>query len=91
MQNAPFLKEFKKEKIMEEKKQAREDALRDVKLYLANDWNLKEETPEYFLLTRNEASTTAHILILLFFGWWLLLIPNIIYHFSKKKKKKILK
>jgi len=31
---------------MDEQKQAREEALKDVKLYLANDWNLKEETPE---------------------------------------------
>lgn len=76
---------------MVENNQAREDALKDVKLYLANDWNLKEETPEYFLLTRNEASTSGHILIALFFGWWLLFIPNLVYYLVKKKKKKILK
>jgi len=76
---------------MDEQKQAREEALKDVKLYLANDWNLKEETPEYFLLTRNEASTSAHILIAVFFGWWLLFIPNLVYYLVKKKKKKILK
>jgi hypothetical protein len=76
---------------MDEQKQAREEALKDVKLYMANDWDLKEETPEYFLLTRNEASTTGHILIGLFFGWWLFFIPNLIYYFLKKKKKKILK
>jgi hypothetical protein len=55
---------------------SREEAIKDVKLYLANDWNLKEETPEYFLLTRNEA---------------LAFVPNIVYHFAKKKTKKILK
>lgn len=76
---------------MEETKDLREEALKDVKLYLANDWNLKEETPEYFLLTRNEASMAGHILIFLIFGWWLLFIPNVIYHFAKKKTKKILK
>jgi len=69
---------------------SREEALKDVKLYLANDWNLKEETPEYFLLTRNEASTAVHILLALFF-WWLAFVPNIVYHFAKKKTKKILK
>lgn len=69
---------------------AREEALKDVKLYLANDWSLKEETPEYFLLTRNEASTGVHIILALV-GWWLLFIPNVLYHFAKKKKKKILK
>jgi len=76
---------------LDEKKQAREDALKDVKLYLANDWNLKEETPEYFLLTRNEASTSGHILIAFFTLWWTLGLGNLIYYFAKKKKKKILK
>ena len=74
-----------------DKKLAREEALRDVKLYLANGWNLKEETPEYFLLTRNEASTTVHVLLFLFTAWWTLFIPNVIYHFMKKSTKKILK
>ena len=74
-----------------ENKQGREIALQDVKLYMANDWNIKEETPEYFLLTRNEASTTVHFLILIFFSWWSFLIPNIVYHFISKKEKKILK
>ena len=41
-----------------ERKMAREEAKRDMKMYLANDWQLKEETPEYFLLTRNESSIT---------------------------------
>ncbi len=74
----------------EAKKQAREEALKDVKLYIANDWKLKEETPEYFLLIRNEASTGVHILLALLF-WWIFFIPNIIYHFAKNEKKKILK
>ena len=72
------------------KTQKREEAIKDMKMYLANDWNLKEETPEYFLLTRNTASTSVHILLALFFCW-MIFIPNIIYHFSKKEKKKILK
>ena len=79
------------EEKLDEKKQAREDALKDVKLYLANDWNLKEETPEYFLLTRNEASTTGHVLIFIFTVLWTFGIGNLIYYFAKKKKKKILK
>ncbi len=73
-----------------EKKVAREEAIKDVKMYLANDWQLQEETPEYFLLTRNAASTGVHILLALFF-WWSFFIPNIIYHYTKKQKKKILK
>jgi hypothetical protein len=79
-----------KQELTSEQTQAREEALRDVKLYLANDWNLKEETPEYFLLTRNEASTSVHIFLALF-GFWALFIPNVIYHFAKNRKKKILK
>jgi|TARA_B110000116_G_C16563931_1_gene458774 hypothetical protein len=75
------------EEKLDEKKQARED----VKLYLANDWNLKEETPEYFLLTRNESSTTGHILVAFFTLWWTLGVGNLIYYSAKKKKKKILK
>jgi hypothetical protein len=74
----------------QEKTNKREEAIKDMKMYLANDWNLKEETPEYFLLKRNTASTGIHILLALFF-WWLIFIPNIIYHFSKKETKKILK
>ena len=31
----------------------REKALAEVKLYQSNDWELAEETPEYFLLKRN--------------------------------------
>jgi hypothetical protein len=33
----------------QEKTQKREEAIKDMKMYLANDWSLKEETPEYFL------------------------------------------
>jgi hypothetical protein len=76
----------------EQKKElARENALKDVKLYLANDWKLNEETPEYFLLSRNTASTSGHILIFLFFGWWSLGLINLLYHFLKREKKKIVK
>jgi len=74
----------------EETKQQREEAIKDMKMYLANDWQLKEETPEFFLLKRNTASTGLHIALALFF-WWLVFIPNIIYHYSKNEKKKILK
>ena len=74
----------------EQKNESRKEAIQDMKMYLANDWNLKEETPEYFLLTRNNASTTVHILLALCFCW-MAFIPNIIYHFAKKEKKKIVK
>ena len=74
----------------EQKIQKREEAIKDMKMYLANDWQLKEETPEYFLLTRNTASTGIHILLSILF-WFIAFIPNIIYHYVKKEKKKILK
>jgi hypothetical protein len=69
---------------------AREKALADVKLYLANDWQLKEETPEFFLLTRYKASFTKH-LILFIFTWWTFGLANLIYHLVSTEKKKILK
>ena len=74
-----------------EEKEARDEAMKNVKLYMANDWNIKEETPEYFLLAKNEASIFGHFVIAFIFGWWLFFIPNIVYHFGKKKTKKIFK
>jgi len=76
---------------MDEKKLAREEAYKDVKMYIANDWDLKEETPEYFLLTRNKATTTGHLLIAFFTLWWTFGVGNLIYYFAKREKKKILK
>ena len=76
---------------MENKKQARKEALADVKLYIANDWELKEETPEFFLLRRNTATFGMHVLIFLFTVWFTWGIGNLIYHFKSVKKKKILK
>lgn len=75
----------------EQRKAARDEALRDVKMYQANDWNLKEETPEYFLLTRNESSKTGHIVVFLLTFWWTIGIGNLIYHLLSVKKKKIIK
>jgi hypothetical protein len=77
--------------IAQETRLAREEAKRDMKMYLANDWQLKEETPEYFLLKRNEGSTIGHILIFLFFGWWSFGIANFLYYLAKRKTKKIVK
>ena len=78
-------------KTAEETRLAREEAKRDMKMYLANDWQLKEETPEYFLLKRNEGSTTGHILIFSFFGWYTFGAANLLYYLAKRKTKKIVK
>jgi len=69
---------------------SRQETMQDVKMYMANDWNLVEETPDYFLLKRNEAKTSVHILLFLF-TWWTFGVSNLLYHFAKKKTKKILK
>jgi ABC-type lipoprotein release transport system permease subunit len=74
----------------QETRLAREEAKRDMKMYLANDWQLKEETPEYFLLKRNEGSTTGHILIFIFFCWTFG-VANFLYYLAKRKTKKIVK
>jgi hypothetical protein len=70
--------------------QKREKALADAKMYMANDWELKEETPEYFLLTRSKATFTKH-LIIFFFTCWTFGFVNLLYHFMAKEKKKIVK
>ena len=72
-------------------KETRDEAIHDVKLYMANDWNLKEETSEYFILTKNTSTLTGHILIFVFFGWWTLGICNLAYWFIQRKTKKIIK
>lgn len=79
------------EQTIDPKKAARDAAYQDVKMYIANDWNLKEETPEFFLLTRSSATFLKHLVLFLFFGWWTFGLANIIYYFAAKQKKKILK
>jgi len=74
-----------------EEKQAREEAYKDVKMYLANDWDLKEETPQAFILKRNEASGLGHLVVFCIIGWWTFGIANLLYHIFKNKTKKILK
>ena len=74
-----------------EKKVARAVAYQDVKMYLANDWTLKEETPEYFLLGRNQATTGGHILVACLTIWWTAGLGNLVYWLMNRKKKKILK
>jgi len=72
-------------------KKERDEAKSEVKMWLANDWDIKEETPEFFLMTKNTATATGHILVFIFLGWWTLGLFNLIYHFASKSKKKIIK
>jgi len=68
----------------------RKEALNQVKMYQANDWEVVEETPEYFLLKKNTGTATGHILLLIFF-WWTLGLANLLYWAVNNKKKKVVK
>jgi len=69
----------------------RNDALLEVRYYMQNYWVLKDETPEYFLLTRTNDRLYGHLWIALALGWWSLFIPNLAYHLLMQKQKKIFK
>jgi len=71
-------------------KQARDKALQEVKMYQSNDWDLVEETPEFFLLKRNTATIGGHVLVFLLTFWFTLGIGNLIYWLASYKKKKII-
>ena len=73
------------------KEEARERALLEVKMYQSNGWDIREETPEYFLLKRNTASFGGHLLVFLFTFWLTVGLGNIIYWAAKRESKKIIK
>lgn len=75
---------------MAQTKAQRDATLQEVKMYQSNDWELIEETPEYFLLKKNTGTVTMH-LILLFFFWWTLGLVNLAYWAINNKTKKIVK
>jgi len=68
-----------------------ERSLEKTRYYIADYWILKDETSEFFVLTKNEASLKIQLLILLFFGWWSFFIPNFVYLILMNKKIKIYK
>ena len=70
---------------------SRTEALQQVKMYQANDWDLAEETPEYFLLKRNTASLGGHVLVFILTFWWTFGIGNLVYWLLSNKKKKVIK
>lgn len=67
------------------------DVKDEVKMYLANDWDIKEETPEFVVLKRNEATIAGQVLVFIIFGWWTLGIANLIYWLVSRRTKKIIK
>jgi len=75
----------------DEEKQEREEAKRDMKMWLAADWDLVEETPEYFLLRKNTGSTAGHFWVFVLTVWWTFGIGNLIYWYANRKTKKIIK
>ncbi len=70
---------------------SRTEALQQVKMYQANDWDLAEETPEYFLMRRNTASLGGHVLVFILTFWWTFGIGNLVYWLLSNKKKKVIK
>jgi len=66
----------------------RDKALEQVKMYQANDWEVVEETPEYFMLKKNTATAVGHILLIIFF-WWTFGIANLLYWALSNKTKKV--
>jgi hypothetical protein len=77
--------------MSEEEKEDRTEAKRDMKMWLANDYELVEETPEFFLMRKNTATGWGHFWVFLFTFWFTYGIGNIIYHFASRKNKKIIK
>ena len=78
-------------KYTEQEQEERNEAKRDMKMWLANDWNLKEETPEMFILTKNKATGWGHFWVFILTFWFTLGLGNLAYHFLSYKKKKIIK
>jgi len=67
------------------------EVLAEIKMYQANDYEIKDETPAYILMTRNKATFMGHLLVFLVFGWWTFFLANLGYHFFSKEKKKVMK
>lgn len=75
---------------MAQTKTERDQTIAEVKMYQSNDWQLVEETPEYFLLKRNTGTTGMHIVIFLF-TWWSFGLCNLAYWALSNQTKKIVK
>ena len=73
-----------------EKTEARKEAKQEVKMYISNDWELVEETPEFFLLKKNTQTFGGHLLVFFLTFWFTLGLGNLVYFLACRKKKKIL-
>jgi len=77
--------------LSKEEKEDRTEAKRDMKMWLANDYELVEETPEFFLMKKNTATGWGHFWVFCFTFWFTFGLGNLAYHFLANKKKKIIK
>lgn len=73
------------------KKNPSEEAKKDVKWHIENDWVLKEEMDDYYVLERNKSTVVGHLIVGLLTIWWTIGIGNLAYWFLNKKKKIIFK
>jgi len=63
----------------------------EVKMYQANDYEVKEETPTYVLMEKKTDTLGGHIIVFFLTFWWTIGIGNLIYWYFSKKTKKIMK
>lgn len=76
---------------MAQTKAQRDATLQEVKMYQSNGWDIREETPEYFLLSRNTSTLGWHIVIFILTVWWTLGLCNLAYYVLSNKNKKVFK
>ena len=77
--------------LNKEESEERTEAKRDMKMWLANDYELVEETPEFFLMKKNTATMGGHVMVFLLTFWFTMGLGNVAYYFLSVKKKKIIK
>jgi len=79
------------EKFSEQEKVDRDEAKRDMKMWMANDYDLVEETPEMFIMRKNTGTAWGHFWVFCFTFWFSFGLGNLAYHFLSVKRKKIIK
>jgi len=76
---------------MQLKPESGKNILDDIRQHLADGWQIKYASGDFYLLTKNAASFRTLLILTLLLGWWTFFIPNIIYLVLTYKKKKISK